>query len=530
MNTTNTESIFLFSRTTILLHTVWCSRLVQSILIFLLGCNAHRLEAQTTSNLPPTIPYDYNPRSQVVVSNATASFTVQRSGTSPLQYQWLFNGAELSGATNQTFRITRCQPQDEGNYNAIVRNDWGAVTSQVARLTVTPLATHLLARVFTNRNNTPLPYRLFIPTRPTTETKLPLVLFLHGAGELGTDNISQLQVQPYCMAYISYSNQVTYPTFFAAPQAHPSWSASVVLSILSDFLDALISEYSIDTNRISVTGLSLGGYGSWSMLALRPDYFAAGIPICGWGDPSPESCRRFAHVPIWSFHAADDSTVSVSGSRDMINTLRQVGGHPIYTEYRSGGHGIWANAYATPGLVEWTSAQRRGEPSPVAPQLIIQSPTTNGFLTTSLTNLDLGGTAWCGQEPISQVTWTNLLLRSGNLAQGTNTWTATGVSLKHDDTNSVVILASTVTWAPGLKGGTTFGDTLIVQFPPPIRMIIERQQAQIVLNWTGGQPPFDLQSTDGLLQGPWIDIRKDASPPVALPLSGTAAFYRILAR
>ena len=446
-----------------------------------------------------------------------------------MQCQWLFNGHVLPDSSNQTFRITRCQPKDEGDYSAIVRNDWGSVTSRVARLTVTPLANHLLARVFTNRTNTKLPYRLFVPAQQTTETKLPLVLFLHGAGELGTDNISQLQVQPYCMAYISYSNQVTYPTIFAAPQAHPTWSAAVALSMFSDFLDALISEYPIDTNRISVTGLSLGGYGTWAMLALRPELFAAAVPICGWGDSSAETCRLFAHVPVWDFHAADDGTVEVSGSREMVKTLRQVGGHPIYTEYRSGGHGIWANAYATPGLVEWTSAQRRGRPSKVAPQLVIQAPTTNGFLTTSLTNLDLAGTAVCG-ETVSQVTWTNTLLRAGNIAQQTDaSWAANGVLLKNGATNSVVVLASTVTWAPGLWGATTFSDTLIVRFPPPMVLTIERHQAQVVLTWTGGTPPFDLQSTDAF-QNPWNDVRKDVTPPVTLPLTGAASFYRILAR
>ena len=503
---------------------------IRSIAILAFGCIGYRVEAQPTAGIPPAILYEQNPRSQVVVSNASASFNVQRSGTLPFQYQWLFNGWALPDATNQSFRIPRCQPEDEGDYRVIIRNDWGAVTSRVARLTVTPLASHLLARVFTNSTNTKLPYRLFVPAQQAAETKLPLVLFIHGSGELGTDNISQLQVQPYCMAYISYSNQVTYPTFFAAPQGHPTWSASVALAILSDFLDTLISEYPIDTNRISVTGLSLGGYTSWAMLALRPDLFAAAVPICGWGDSSAETCRRFAHVPVWNFHAADDSTVLVSGSREMINMLRQVGGNPIYTEYRSGGHGIWANAYATPGLVEWTLAQSRGQPSKVAPQLVIQTPTSDGSLTTSLTNLDLAGTAVWGQETISQVTWTNMSLRAGGIAQGTDAWAAHDALLKSGAINSVIILASTITWAPGLGGATTFGDTLMVQFPPPMAMTIEGQSAQVVLNWTGGQPPFDLQSTDDLLNGRWTDVRKDVTPPVSLPVAGAAAFYRVLAR
>jgi predicted peptidase len=101
-------------------------------------------------------------------------------------------------------------------------------------------------------------------------------------------------------------------------------------------LAALPTEFSIDMNRIYVTGLSMGGYGVWSLLQQYPAFFAAAVPICGGGYAGLATSMR--HVPVWNFHGANDDIVPVSGSRDMISALRQAGGSPVYTEYARGGH------------------------------------------------------------------------------------------------------------------------------------------------------------------------------------------------
>lgn len=490
--------------------------------LLLLLCGGRVLDAQT----PPTISYDNNPRSQVVLSNAAVSFVVQPSGSPPLSYQWLFNGQALANGTNRTFALSHGQPPDEGDYSVIVRNDWGAVTSRVARLAVIPQARHLLARHFNSGSGARLPYRLFVPSLHSAQSRYPLVLFLHGASTLGTDNVSQLD-PPHSMVFISYSNRVAHPSFFVAPQCAVGWSEAQYYAILGECLDALVNEHPVDTNRIYITGGSMGGYDSWSMLDQRPEFFAGVVPLSSWGDPSANRCSAIAHVPAWAFHSANDEVIPVVEPRALIHMLRTVGGTPIYTEYRSAGHNNSFAAYATPGLVDWTMAQRRGQPSAVPPQLVIQRPSTNTFMSTDSVSLDLAGTATCGQEPIRQVTVTNLATGRRYLAQGTDGWSAQGILLESGVTNTLVALAEAAPGVPGFGGSTTFNATLIVDNRPPLAITIERQTGGVLLNWSGGRPPFALQSRRNLLEGSWTTIQENATPPVILPSTSDTVFYRV---
>jgi predicted esterase len=355
-------------------------------------------------------------------------------------------------------------------------------------------------------------------------------VFLHGIGERGTDNLSQIQVNPQAMAYVSYSNQVFFPAFFAAPQCpgNRTWNDSIMVPQLGEWLDSLIAEFPIDTNRISVTGLSMGGYGSWALLEARPTFFASALPVCGGGNSS--RCTLFRQVPIWNFHAADDGSVPVSESRNMITALRQAGGTPVYTEYRSGGHGIWANAYATPGLVEWTMAQRPDQPSPVEPRLMITNPTRESTWTTGAAALDLGGSASWGTETITQVSWTNLALRAGGVAQGTGSWNCDGVRLQANSTNRLVVIASGPSLAPERSGATTFSDTLMVYPVPPIVLQLRPLPAQLVLTWAGGLPPFRIQCAPRLVDANWTDVQELSGNTVTLPVPPQAEsmFYRVM--
>ncbi len=215
-----------------------------------------------------------------------------------------------------------------------------------------------------------LPYRLFIPDGYVPTESYRLVLFLHGAGGRGSDNLAQISGGNFAGSHLwtKPEHQAVYPCFVVAPQC-PSgnqwvdwpWSqgsysidsvpVSNEMQTVLGILNALKSEFNIDEVRMYVTGQSMGGYGTWDIILRNPALFAAAIPVCGGGDPSKTSLIK--EMGIWAFHGALDPTVPVSGSRDMIHALETVGGEPNYTEYPDMLHGIWNNAYSTEGLVDW---------------------------------------------------------------------------------------------------------------------------------------------------------------------------------
>jgi len=216
-----------------------------------------------------------------------------------------------------------------------------------------------------------LPYRLLMPKPYDAKQKYPLVIFLHGAGERGDDN--QKQLVHGMNDFASDEIMTRYPAQVFAPQC-PSgeqWGGinrlarsptppdkfAPALEAALKAVDALRKELSIDDRRIYITGLSMGGYGTWDALAKRTELFAAAAPICGGGDPSQAS--NFKDIPIWAFHGADDETVRVERSREMIEALKVAGGNPKYTEYPGVGHNSWTQTYADPALYEWLFAQRK---------------------------------------------------------------------------------------------------------------------------------------------------------------------------
>ncbi|MFQ3591919.1 MAG: prolyl oligopeptidase family serine peptidase [Gemmataceae bacterium] len=213
-----------------------------------------------------------------------------------------------------------------------------------------------------------LPYRLLKPQGYDGQTAYPLVIFLHGAGERGKDN--KAQMKHGVKNFASDEVRKKYPCFVMVPQCppHPArwadWTATGTtkeptepLALVLALLEELKKEYQIDENRIYLTGLSMGGFGTWDLLSRKPDLFAAAIPICGGGDP--RSAKKFAHVPIWAFHGAKDNVVRPERSREMIEALKKAGGSPKYTEYPEAGHDSWTKTYADPAVLEWLFAQKR---------------------------------------------------------------------------------------------------------------------------------------------------------------------------
>jgi predicted peptidase len=216
-----------------------------------------------------------------------------------------------------------------------------------------------------------LPYRLLKPKDYDAKKNYPLVIFLHGAGERGDDNEKQLVHG--LNDFASDEIMTKYPAFVIAPQcpSDEAWGGISRLAKtptpegkLTPALDATLKavaemqkEFSIDDKRIYLTGLSMGGYGTWDALVKRPELFAAAALICGGGDTSHVS--KCKDIPIWAFHGADDRIVPVEQSREMIEALKAAGASPKYTEYPGVGHHSWAQTYSNPDLYAWLFSQRK---------------------------------------------------------------------------------------------------------------------------------------------------------------------------
>ncbi|MGN6361946.1 MAG: peptidase [Thermomicrobiales bacterium] len=285
-----------------------------------------------------------------------------------------------------------------------------AIARPDARVQATPVAARAAAptrsgamsgyvrRVYTDPSGETLTYYLHVPHNYDPGQKYPLVLLLHGGGERArtentpAQNEALLLDHTYARVWaagdgsLSASGvQTRWPSFIVVPQllypnqwvnvppkdgtysqpAQPSASLRMAKAIVDD----LQREYTgIDANRLYLTGLSQGGYGTWDALERWPHYFAAAAPICGAGDPTKASL--LITIPIWAFHGAQDPIVPVAGSRDMIRALDAAGGHPRYTEYPEGVHNVWdlvytpANASApSADFLSWLFAQRRSLPA-----------------------------------------------------------------------------------------------------------------------------------------------------------------------
>jgi predicted peptidase len=229
------------------------------------------------------------------------------------------------------------------------------------------LDTLLEKKTFT-QGKSALPYRLLKPESTEEKTAYPLVIFLHGAGERGTDNKAQLKHG--VKNFASDEARKKYPCYVLVPQCppHPArwadWTAkgstkepTQPLALVLALVEELKKTHQIDESRIYITGLSMGGFGTWDLLARKPELFAAAIPICGGGDP--KAVEKFAKVPIWAFHGAKDTVVPPSRSREMIDALKKAGGNPKYTEYPSAAHDSWTKTYADPAVLEWLFSQKK---------------------------------------------------------------------------------------------------------------------------------------------------------------------------
>jgi hexosaminidase len=230
------------------------------------------------------------------------------------------------------------------------------------------------------------PYRLLAPAQTEANARYPLVVYLHGAGERGDDNKHQLAWLPRTMA--EPANRAAFPCFLLAVQCPTNqrwvevpWGAkdstplpeqpSPAISAVMQAMQRIRGEQPIDPTRIYLTGLSMGGYGSFDLACRHPEWFAAVAPICGGGDE--RQAERLAGLPCWIWHGDADPAVPVIRSRTMVAAIQQFDPAVRYTELPGIGHDSWRQAYGEQGLLPWLFEQRRPE-APVA--AFVPWPTT----------------------------------------------------------------------------------------------------------------------------------------------------------
>jgi predicted peptidase len=230
---------------------------------------------------------------------------------------------------------------------------------------------------YINKDGTKLPYRILYPKNYVRSKKYPLVLFLHGAGERGNDNEKQLTHG--AKMFLKAENREKFPTIVIFPQCPEEsfWSSvkwerekkpafsfdysrpsNVPLVSSYELVNKMIREEGVDVSRVYITGLSMGGMGTFEAVYKYPSLFAAAMPICGGGDVASYD-SRILKTPFWVFHGDADPVVDVLYSRTMVDKLKELKADVKYTEYPGVSHNSWDNAFAEGEFLSWMFAHRR---------------------------------------------------------------------------------------------------------------------------------------------------------------------------
>lgn len=205
--------------------------------------------------------------------------------------------------------------------------------------------------------NVELKYLLYLPAEyGSSKKKWPLILFLHGAGERGED--VQMVAKHGPPKLVAAGKQL--PFIIVSPQC-PQWEwwpNALQVAALDGLLKEIVANYRVDTDRLYLTGLSMGGFGSWKLATEYPTRFAAVAPVCGKGDPT--KAKLIKDLPIWVFHGAKDPVVPIANSKDMVDALKQCGSDVKFTIYPEAQHDSWTETYDNPELYDWFLQHKRG--------------------------------------------------------------------------------------------------------------------------------------------------------------------------
>jgi predicted peptidase len=232
-----------------------------------------------------------------------------------------------------------------------------------------------------------MPGRLYVPPEAISDptTPRPLILFLHGAGEVGSDNLEQINLNIDNLL----AGAKQRGAFLYAPQTGTNWALSFYTNLVNTMLLRAVSEQNVDADRLYVTGLSMGGGGTWNMLNRYPELFAAGVPICGVAPAGDFVASNLVDQAVWAFHARDDNVVNAQHSRNRINAILSAGNASLpvypsfqdgtttlefasesldvrYTEWPTGGHDVWHRVYSSDEMYDWMFAHTLAVPEPQA--------------------------------------------------------------------------------------------------------------------------------------------------------------------
>lgn len=224
-----------------------------------------------------------------------------------------------------------------------------------------PAAGKQVAQKFTTKDDagqeTTIYYWLYLPAKHDGKAKLPLLLFLHGAGERGDDlEVVKKHGPPKLCVNSGGTSQPDWQFITISPQCpkEKRWDAAV----LAKLVDHVAAEQKADEKRLYVSGLSMGGSGTWALASKFPDKFAAAVPMCGRGDES--QAEKLTSLPIWGFHGAKDTGSPLSLSETMVNAIKKAGGEKIkFTIDPEAGHDCWTKAYGDPALYKWLLEQQK---------------------------------------------------------------------------------------------------------------------------------------------------------------------------
>jgi predicted peptidase len=331
---------------------------------------------EVAAPIPSLQPGKYYKSQLIDLSSATPNVNIYYTldGSIPTKQSTLYTEAiSISQNTN----IKAIAIRGNVNNKALEVNK-GNTKSDVTELTYTFVTRESIADKFLKLNYKSMPYRLYVPENYDPNRSYPLVLFLHGGGERGTDNIKQITANDGAVIWAAPENQAKHQAFVLAPQARnvPEggfgitrdsnnninlsrvFEYSTDLGTAYEILQFVRNNYHIDNGRLYSTGLSQGGFGTYNLNMMYPDLFAAMVPISGGGDP--QKAYLLAKKPIWEFHAVDDMVIPVSYSQKIIEAIRNVGGAPIYTEYPAElkyNHGSWDPAYENKEMIDWVFKQ-----------------------------------------------------------------------------------------------------------------------------------------------------------------------------
>lgn len=231
-------------------------------------------------------------------------------------------------------------------------------TAQDGQANAKPTPGQQIEMSFETADSGTIEYLLYLPSDYAAQDKLPLMLFLHGRGE--SNGPLSLVAKWGPPRLVAEGDQMPY--IIVSPQCPrtDNWASPTQRGRLIELLDSVVDQLKVDQDRIYLTGLSMGGFGSWRLAAEHPDRFAAVVPICG--GTSGRHAEALKDIPIWAFHGDADSVVPIKRTRDIVDAIIEAGGTSVrFTTLEDIGHNSWSSAYATPGLYYWMNKQKRGD-------------------------------------------------------------------------------------------------------------------------------------------------------------------------